>query len=472
MKHILIIDDCFDAAVSLKEMILCLPTRVNVSIAIAHSIRDANRQLSLQPADLIFLDLHLPDGNGINLLARKEIIGNAKVILVTGHASVESAISALRFGAVDYIVKPVSIDSIKETLIKSLISSEEGTAEKFKIDDFDENVEKIGNMIGSSKAIKKVYQQLGRVAQTNVTVFIMGESGVGKEVVAQTLHELSKRSNREFLAVNCGAISPNLLESEVFGHEKGSFTGAEKQHKGFFEQAQGGTLFLDEVTEMPMDLQVKLLRVLETGQYYRVGSAVAKDADVRILAATNRCPHQAVLDGKLREDLLYRLNVFPINVPPLRERSEDVPSLANYFLAKICEQEGVAKEFSPEAMQMLCNYPWPGNVRELRNVVQRAYVMEPTTIIDSEWLPEKNNALKDEVIMNTYVGADSGNNIKLNDKNDIMINFPVGMSVGEMERLLIEATLKQCQYHKEKAASILGISLKTLYNRLKEYQQA
>lgn len=472
MKHILIIDDCFDAAISLKELILCLSTKVNVSIAIAHSIRDANRQLSLQPADLIFLDLQLPDGNGISLLERKEIIGNSKVILVTGHASVESAISALRFGAVDYIIKPVSIDGIKDTLINSLISPEDGTAEKFKIDDFDENVEKIGNMIGSSKAIQKVYQQLGRVAQTNVTVFIMGESGVGKEVVAQTLHELSKRSNQEFLAVNCGAISPNLLESEVFGHEKGSFTGAEKQHKGFFEQAEGGTLFLDEVTEMPMELQVKLLRVLETGQFYRVGSTVAKDADVRILAATNRCPHQAVLDGKLREDLLYRLNVFPINVPPLRERIEDVPSLAKYFLSKICEQEGVAKDFSPEALQMLCNHLWPGNVRELRNVVQRAYVMEPSKIIDCEWLPKKNNTVENEGIIKTYARSESEINVKSDDENHNLINFPVGMSVGEMERILIEATLKQCQYHKEKAASILGISLKTLYNRLKEYQQA
>ena len=235
--------------------------------------------------------------------------------------------------------------------------------------------------------MQRVYEQISRVAGTAVTVFITGESGTGKELVAKTVHELSRRRKRPFLAVNCGAISPNLIESELFGHEKGSFTGADRQHQGFFERAHGGTLFLDEITEMPLELQVKLLRVLETGTFTRVGSTQTQEADVRVIAATNRPPETAVAAGKLREDLFYRLNVFPIALPPLRERADDIGLLAEHFLAEVSQHRGRDQAASREAVAKLERYRWPGNVRELRNVVQRAYVMTAGDVITDEWLP-------------------------------------------------------------------------------------
>ena len=244
--------------------------------------------------------------------------------------------------------------------------------------------------------MRRVYDQIARVAGTAVTVLVTGESGTGKELVARTVHDLSRRRGRPFLAVNCGAISAQLIESELFGHEKGSFTGADRQHQGFFERADGGTLFLDEIGEMPLELQVKLLRVLETGTFMRVGSTTARQADVRVIAATNRAPEQAVAAGRLREDLYYRLNVFPIDVPPLRERLDDVPLLARHFLAAVGQREGTAQALLAGGASRGCRrYPWPGNVRELRNVVQRAYVMEPRDVVTDEWLPVAGAASRD-----------------------------------------------------------------------------
>ncbi|MBI3366976.1 MAG: sigma-54-dependent Fis family transcriptional regulator, partial [Burkholderiales bacterium] len=302
---------------------------------------------------------------------------------------------------------------------------------------------------------------MARVAGTGVTVFVTGESGSGKELVAQTVHDLSRRRKKPFLAVNCGAISPNLIESEIFGHEKGSFTGADRQHLGFFERADGGTLFLDEVTEMPPELQVKLLRVLETGHFTRVGSTQSLEADVRVIAATNRRPEQAVAMGKLREDLMFRLNVFPIELPPLRDRLEDVALLAEHFLAAIGEQEGRAKQFTAQALERLAEYRWPGNVRELRNAVQRAFVMAIGDRIDREWLP-RQSAEAAEAPATAAAQA-----TPLSAQATLML--PIGVSLAEAERRLILATLRHHHHHKERTAAALGISLKTLYNRLRDY---
>jgi len=299
--------------------------------------------------------------------------------------------------------------------------------------------------------MRRVYQQILRVSGTAVTVFLTGESGTGKEVVAKTVHDLSRRRARPFFAVNCGAISPHLIESEIFGHEKGSFTGADRQHIGFFERTSGGTLFLDEITEMPLDLQVKLLRVLETGTFMRVGSTQVQETDVRILAATNRNPMQAVSSGKLREDLLYRLNVFPIHLPALRERADDIPLIAEHFLDQISQREGDVKRFAPEALARLASHSWPGNVRELRNIVYRAYVMANGPTIVDECLPAAPQAA---------AVATSG---------APAITVRVGTTLAEIERQVTLATLQHLGRHKEKTAATLGISLKTLYNRLKEY---
>ena len=327
MPHALVVDDEADSA----EMMAALIASEGFTVATAGSLRDARRQLALQEPDIVLLDLMLPDGNGMQLFEDAKQLQNTEIVLITGHASLETSIQALRLGAADYLVKPLNMKQLHGILSRVTKPS----TLRAEADTLQSSLEKEGHfglLWGRSAGMRRVYEQILRVAGTAVTVFVTGESGSGKEVVARTVHDLSRRRAKPFLAVNCGAISPHLIESEIFGHEKGSFTGADRQHQGFFERASGGTLFLDEITEMPLDLQVKLLRVLETGTFMRVGSTHVMETDVRMIAATNRNPMEAVQQGKLREDLLYRLNVFPILLPPLRERSDDIPLISEHFL--------------------------------------------------------------------------------------------------------------------------------------------
>ncbi|TAL24837.1 MAG: sigma-54-dependent Fis family transcriptional regulator [Aquabacterium sp.] len=445
MPHALIVDDEADSA----EMLAALISTEGFTVSTAGSLRDARRQLALQEPELLLLDLMLPDGSGMQLFDDTKALANTEVVLITGHASLETSIQALRMGAADYLVKPVNMKQLHGILSRVTKPS----ALKAEVRDLEDELEREGHfglLWGQTAVMRRVYEQISRVAGTGVTVFITGESGTGKEVVASTVHDLSRRRGQPFLAVNCGAISPHLIESEIFGHEKGSFTGADRQHRGFFERASGGTLFLDEITEMPLDLQVKLLRVLETGTFMRVGSTQVQETDVRIIAATNRSPAQAVASGKLREDLLYRLNVFPIHLPPLRERAEDVPLIARHFLGDISRREGQTKQFAPEALSRLTAYPWPGNVRELRNIVHRAYVMAPDSVIVDECLPTSDAPLP------VMTGAP-------------VLTIAVGTPLAEVEKRVTLATLEYLGRHKEKTAATLGVSLKTLYNRLKEY---
>lgn len=471
MNHVLIVDDDADSAATMRELVGV----ERFSVAVAHSLRDARRQIAMQQPSLVLLDLQLPDGNGMELLSDPQVMDESKVVLVTGHASLDSSIEALRRGAMDYLVKPVGLNRLEDILARFTKSAPGPLPECRPASELQLKSGRFGRLWGRSAAMQRVYEQISRVAVTSVTVFITGESGTGKEVVAQTLHDLSPRHAKPFLAVNCGAISPNLIESEIFGHEKGSFTGAERQHQGFFERAAGGTLFLDEVTEMPLELQVKLLRVLETGRFMRVGSTQSQETHVRIIAATNRPPLQAVAEGKLREDLLYRLNVFPIELPPLRERLSDAPLLAEHFLEAISAREGQVKHFTPEALQQLGEYGWPGNVRELRNAVQRAYVMAPSELVDHEWLPRAETPWTAASQACAPSGPPMDANLcgpspePLRATGEKTLNLPIGLSMAQVERLLIQATLKQCMYQKERTAAVLGISLKTLYNRLKDY---
>ncbi len=451
MSHALIVDDDADSAASLAALV----ATEGFSVATAHSLRDARRQMALQSPDVVLLDLQLPDGSGMDLFSDPGLIAQSEIVLITGHASLETSIQALRLGAADYIVKPASLRQLQGILSRvtkpSALSAEVATLKAEW-----ETSGRFGKLWGRSSAMHRIYEQVSRVAATSVSVFVTGESGTGKEVVAQTVHDLSRRRKRPFLAVNCGAISPNLIESEIFGHEKGSFTGADRQHQGFFERAHGGTLFLDEITEMPLELQVKLLRVLETGLFMRVGSTQTQETDVRVIAATNRPPEQAVAESRLREDLLYRLNVFPIHLPPLRERAEDVPLLAAHFLAEVCQRENELKSFSPAALARLAAYRWPGNVRELRNVVQRAFVMAAGPVISDDWLPsDAGPAASARAEAPEAVGAS--------------IVLPIGTSMADAERALILATLRHFNHQRERTAAVLGVSLKTLYNRLKEY---
>ncbi len=466
MPHALIVDDDFDSVASLRALI----ASEQFTVAVAHTLGEARRQIALQQPEIVLLDLRLPDGSGMDLFSDPLLVANSEVVLVTGHASLETSIQALRLGAADYLIKPINMRALQGVLSRIM----KPAALKAEVDELTTNLAKsghFGHLWGRAAPMQRVYEQISRVAGTSVTVFITGESGTGKEVVAQTVHDLSRRRKRPFLAVNCGAISPNLIESEIFGHEKGSFTGAERQHQGFFERANGGTLFLDEITEMPPELQVKLLRVLETGRFMRVGSTQSQEADVRVIAATNRLPQQAVASGKMREDLLYRLNVFPIELPPLRDRLSDVALLAEHFLGAIGEQEGKAKRLSPAALAQLATYPWPGNVRELRNAIQRAYVMATGDTIDNQWLPRADSLAVRPGAAVVVAAAEltaAPPPLQRAVEEDVIV-LKIGTSMAQAERALMLATLRHFHHHKERTAAVLGISLKTLYNRLKEY---
>jgi two-component system, NtrC family, response regulator AtoC len=442
MPHALIVDDDPDMVGWLQEV----ARLEGFTSTGAQTLQAAREQLGRRRPDVVLTDLRLPDGEGIELARELPPSDAPELIVVTGHATVDSAVAALRAGATDYLVKPAELDRVQAVLRHArktaLLRSEIG-ALRHEL----RRLGRFGRLLGSAASMQLLYDQLARVAPTSATVLLLGESGTGKELAALTLHELSRRREAAFLPLNCGAVSPQLIESELFGHERGSFTGADRQHKGFFERAHGGSVFLDEVTEMPMELQVKLLRVLETGSFSRVGGITPIVCDVRIIAASNREPERALADGKLREDLFHRLNVFPIRLPPLRQRGADIELLARHFLAELNRADATAKTFSADSLSRLYQYGWPGNVRELRNHVQRAFIMA------------------DDVV---ECGVPAGTAAPLAD-DGATVTIRVGTPLDEVERRVTLATLAQCGHVKRKAADILGVSLKTLYNRLEVY---
>jgi len=439
MLQALFVDDDADFLRGVSE----IAEQEGFAVQGARSILEAREQLANEPADVVLVDLVLPDGDGIALLRELKETTSSDVILVSGVATVDSAIEALRLGALDYLTKPLDTARLRVVLAHVLrlrsLKEEVGTlrGELRKLGRF-------GKLVGVSPAMQKVYDMMIKVAPTDATVFITGESGTGKELVAQTLFELSGRRRRPFLPLDCGAIPQTLIESELFGHERGSFTGATQLRRGCFERAAGGTLFLDEITEMPIELQVKLLRVLESGSLVRVGGDEPVPVNVRLIAASNRVPRDAVENGKLREDLFYRINVFPIVLPPLRDREGDSLLLAERFLETLNAAQGTSKRLSAAARDRILSHPWRGNVRELKNEVQRAFILDESVIHLSE--------------------LSSGNGPAPPAQE-------TGGSLEESERQLILATLDQCAGDKKRAAQILGISLKTLYNRLHLYAE-
>jgi two-component system, NtrC family, response regulator AtoC len=448
MPHALAVDDDPNFLSALAELIEGQGFTTNT----ACTLRDARAQVSHRAPDVALVDLYLPDGSGLDLLKDLESGAATEVVLMTGHSDVESAVQALRLGASDYLTKPLDIGRLK-SILANVATVQPGLAPGAQPATAGESQEieeqgRLGLLLGAAEPMHQVYQMMHRVAPTDATVFLIGESGTGKDLAAQTLHHLSRRAKAPFLPLNCGAISPTLIESELFGHERGSFTGAQRRHKGYFERAHGGTLFLDEISEMPIELQVKLLRVLETGTVARIGGDQQVEVDVRVIAATNRDPLKAVSEGKLREDLLYRLQVFPVLMPPLRDRDGDVELLALYFLNQLNERQGTTKQFADEAMDRLRNHSWPGNVRELKNVVHRAFIMADEEI-SCRSLPRE-------------VGGESGAVRSL--------HFQVGASISDVEHRLIMATLDAYAGNKRKTAEVLGVSLKTLYNRLNTYR--
>ncbi|WP_167854711.1 sigma-54-dependent transcriptional regulator [Mangrovimicrobium sediminis] len=400
--------------------------------------------------DLVFLALDLPGGeDGLQLLENADLDG-AEVIVMGDADDPLRADRAIRLGASYFFCKPFDEHSLGG-MLRDIAAEFAADAQRPPDGASVPGVDQFGYLRGSSRSMRKLYRQLRKLAPTDTSVLVYGESGTGKELVARTVHALSPRSEGPFIAFNCAAIAPTLLESELFGHEKGSFSGAARQHRGFFERAHGGTLLLDEVTEMDLELQAKLLRVLETRSVRPVGSEREIAVDVRLVSTTNRPPQQAVDDGVFREDLYYRLAQFPLSLPALRRRGDDIAGLAQYFLNELNAHHGTELYFEEEALARIAGSPWPGNVRQLKHAVERAYILSEYAIgaaaFDVE-LPEGEGA--------TVVGD--------------VVEIPVGTSLADSEREIILATLDKFDGDKSAAAEALGISLKTLYNRLNRYE--
>lgn len=391
----------------------------------------------------MILDLILPDGSGLHLLDALPERNNTKIILVTGHPSIKSIVRNLYGSNVNYLIKPIDLSQLQSIFIerKSLVVNQQQSAFLH-----------FNYLVGESEPMKNLYQMIERVAATKANVMLMGESGVGKEMVAAAIHYASNVEG-EFVATNCGAFSRELINSELFGHEKGAFTGASHRKIGVFEQADKGTLFLDEITEMPLDLQPNLLRVLETQKLIRVGSVASVDVETRVVSATNRTELEIAEQQCLRQDLYFRLAVFPIYIPPLRARKSDIPLLVKHFLEIFNQQYGSDVGISEQSLHRLMDYDWPGNVRELRHAIHRAYIMSD---------PQKMQVVLPHDLTSPFskVSPQPASGIA------------VGKTVEEVERELIEVTLQHFDGDKKQTADMLGISLKTLYNRLNSYVDA
>jgi DNA-binding NtrC family response regulator len=412
------------------------------------------RALSTVP-DLVVTDLNLPGRGGMELIGEIRERGlEVTLVVLTGHGSIGSAVEATKLGVYDYLVKPVDRERLLTVVGKAL----ERAALRREVLLLRREMVRSGRfqeLLGKSPAMLELYRLVEQIAPSNASVLVTGESGTGKELVARTIHRLSPRSAARLVALNCAAIPATLLESEIFGHEKGAFTGATSSRAGCFELAHEGTLFLDEIGEMPPDLQTKLLRVLEDSLVRRVGGTEETRVDVRVVAATNMPIDERMREGAFREDLYYRLNVFQIHLPPLRERPEDVPLLAGHFLDVFARESGKPiPGFSDDAMELLVRHRWPGNARELRNVVQRAVVLCREGDVQPHHLPE---ALRRPAPPRRAV-ADDGE-----------VRIPVGTSIEDAERALVLRTLAACDGNKSRTASVLGISPKTLYTKLRAY---
>ncbi len=417
------------------------------------------KALQWNPA-IVVTDLKMPRMDGIGLLTKlaeggSGLNANVAVVVLTAMGSIQLAVDAMKLGAYDFLQKPVDATRLK-TILANATRQRETAIELEVARRRLRETGVLGRLVGNSPAMREIFGLIEQIAPSNVPVLITGESGTGKELVARTLHDLSPRKSRPFVAVNCAAIPETLIESEIFGHEKGAFTGAVERRPGCFELAQGGTLLLDEVGEMPSGTQAKLLRVLEERKFRRLGARTEQETDVRVLAATNRDPRHAVAQGHLRADLFYRLNVFNIAMPPLRELKEDLPAMVEAMVSEMNEKHGrKVSGVSPSMLERLQAHNWPGNARELRNTIERAVVLcQDCAPLEAVHLPQGFG--KEQELGGPDQGGDS-------------ITVRVGVTVDEAERLLILRTLEAAGQNKTRAAEILGVSLKTLHNKLKEY---
>jgi two-component system nitrogen regulation response regulator GlnG len=423
--------------------------------------------LNSSKPDLIITDIKMPGMSGLEFLDKvSEKYPDLPTIIITAHANMDNALSAYKGGAFEYLTKPFDINEIRKLVIK---------ATKTKKTNLKEGLEESkSNIVGKAGSMQEVFKAIGKISKTDITVLIRGESGTGKELIAQSVHANSSRNNKPFIAINVAAIPHELLESELFGHEKGSFTGAQSQRIGRFEQALGGTLFLDEIGDMHPELQTRLLRVLSSHEFYRVGGQKPIKSDVRIIAATNQNIEQLIKTGKFREDLYHRLNVFRIELPPLRKRKEDIPMLVKHFLSKsAAEIKGDEKGIDKNAMTILNDYDWPGNIRQLENTCRYITVMAPSASITADDIPDEiKNDNQTDVSDTINVNIDStssweeslSSHIKnvLSDANDLT------RLSKELEKLLLQEALKASKGRKIDAAKILGLGRNTITRKIKD----
>ncbi|HEY2841565.1 MAG TPA: sigma-54 dependent transcriptional regulator [Pirellulales bacterium] len=461
---VLVVDDHAQARQSVADTL----RSTGYAVSVAASAPEALNLLSRECSDVILTDLQMPGMNGLEFLselARRET--GAQVVMMTAHASVSTAVEAMRHGAFDYVEKPFDADRLERLIERAMNHG--------RLLDRQTRVPKVANasqptLVGDGRAMRSLRERIARVAPTNETILIQGESGVGKELVARAVHFGSTRAAAPLVSVNCPALSAHLLESELFGHEKGAFTGADSARIGRFELADGGTILLDEVSEISLELQAKLLRVLQEKSFERVGSSVTRSVDVRVLATTNRDLKQEIAAGRFREDLYYRLAVVPLLVPPLRERREDIPWLIGHFSA--CAAQRLGKEpckLDAEAHALLVQYNWPGNVRELENIITRASVMSLCTPVTTDefrtWLCMDTPAIAGSIVpaVGAMAASATASSAGANGES------PSTLSLRDMERRLIETTLDRFGGHRAQTAHALGIGLRTLSSKLKEY---
>lgn len=445
-------------------------TKQGFQVDLAANGNEALSMFRSNSYDLAVLDIKMPGMTGLELLGRfQEERPEMLVVIMTAESTMKNAVEAMKHGAYDYITKPFDLDALDAIIVKASKASKVSDEVSLLKEELREHYQLDRNIIGNSRPMQEVYKLLGKVAPSDVTVLITGESGTGKELVARAIHYNSPRLGKPFLALNCAAIPRELLESELFGHEKGSFTGASERKAGKFEQANGGTLFLDEIGDMPLELQAKLLRVLQEREITRTGGSQTLAVDVRIVAATNQELKQKVRAKEFREDLYYRLNVVPIELPALRERREDIPLLVNFFIQRAVEELGVAtKGCSEETIKLLQGYSWPGNVRELENTIQRAALLSPDQLLTPADFP---------VLGETPAGEDGDHSLEALIRNKLQaslaqmdVNELVNlyeMVLHQMERPLIEIILDKTRGNQVRTAEILGINRNTLRKKIR-----
>ncbi|MBL8208326.1 MAG: sigma-54-dependent Fis family transcriptional regulator [Blastocatellia bacterium] len=447
-KTILLVDD--DA--SLRRVLAHHLTEAGYQVLTAADGKEGLRVFTEQQVDLVITDIQMPELSGLEMLRRTSVISpDVMVLVITAHGSIETAVEAMKLGAYDYITKPFNREELLLTVAKGL----EHTAlvrENRSLKQFIESRFTLDNIIGNSQAMQRVFHLVEKVARTDLAILITGESGTGKELIAKAIHQHSTRRDGPFAVINCGAIPEGLLESELFGHRKGSFTGAYANARGKLEAADKGTVFLDEIGELPLALQVKLLRVIEGGEFSRVGETETRRADVRFLAATNRDLAKMVEDGRFREDLYFRLKVVPVHLPPLRERREDIPLLADYFLKEVAQRyERTGLHFEKEVFRYFQAYAWPGNIRELKHTVERLAVIAESDAVGIKDLPDN-------------MTATTGN------ASNVLIQLPDdGIDLEEVEREILRQALEKRGGNQTRAAQYLNITRSALIYRMQKY---